>query len=125
MKVNTYLNFGGNCAEAFKFYEKNLGCKIGMIMTHDQMPPDPKNPVKPEEAKYVLHASVTIGQTTLMASDVSKDRFQPIRSSYLCLSADSPADAERTFQALSGGGEVHMPLAETFFATRYGIVRDQ
>ena len=124
MKSNTYLNFGGNCTEAFKYYEKNLGGKIGMIMTYDQMP-DPKNPPKPEEAKYALHASVTIGGTTVMASDVPKDRFQPIRSSYICLSVDSSEEAERVFKVLSDKGEVHMPMDETFFATRYGILRDQ
>jgi PhnB protein len=124
MKLNTYLNFGGNCVEAFKFYEKNLDGKIGMIMTYDQMP-DASQPLKPEEAKYALHASITIAGTTIMASDVSKDRFQPIRSSYICHSVDSSAEAERVFKALSDGGEIYMPMNETFFATRYGILRDQ
>jgi PhnB protein len=125
MKLTTYLNFGGNCAEAFKFYEKNLGGKIGMIMTYDQMPPDPSVQVRPELAKYALHASITIAGTSIMASDVPPDRFENIRSSYICLSADSSEDAERIFKILSDGGEVYMPLSETFFATKYGILRDQ
>jgi PhnB protein len=125
MKLTTYLNFGGNCAEAFKFYEKNLGGKIGMIMTYDQMPPDPSVQVKPELAKYALHASIMIAGTPIMASDVPPDRFEKIRSSYICLSADSSEDAERIFKILSDGGEVYMPMGETFFATKYGILRDK
>ena len=125
MKLTTYLNFGGNCAEAFKFYEKNLGGKLNMIMTYDQMPPDPNVQPRPELAKYALHASITIADTTIMASDVPPERFEKIRSSYICLSADSPQDAERLFKILSDGGEVYMPMAETFFATKYGILRDK
>jgi len=60
-----------------------------------------------------------------MASDVSKDRFQPIRSAYLCLGVDSDAEAERLFKLLSDGGEVFMPMDETFFATRFGMLRDK
>ena len=60
-----------------------------------------------------------------MASDVSKDRFQPIRSAYLCLGVDSDAEAERLFKLLSDGGEVFMPMDETFFASRFGMLRDK
>ena len=68
MKLNTYLNYGGNCADAFRFYEKELGGKIGMMMTHDQAP-DQTN-VTPELAKAVLYANITIGETVIMASAV-------------------------------------------------------
>lgn len=123
MKLNTYLNYGGNCAEAFKFYEKNLGAKIGMLMTFDQMPGP--NPAPPDQAKKVLHASIEIAGTRIMASDVPGDRFQPIRSVYLCLSVDSDAEADRIYKLLTDGGEVYMPMQETFFATRYGQLRDK
>jgi PhnB protein len=123
MKLNTYLNYGGNCAEAFRFYEKNLGGKIGMIMTFDQMPGPSQ--VKPEDAKKVLHASMTIADTLIMASDVPSDRFQPMRSVYLCLSVDTDTEAERAYKLLSDGGEVFMPMQETFFATKFGQLRDK
>jgi PhnB protein len=123
MKLNTYLNYGGNCAEAFRFYEEHLGGKIGMLMTHDQAP-DQSN-VKPEWAKAVLHASITIGNTILMASDVPLERFQPMRSVYLSLSVDSDAEAERVSALLADGGQVFMPMAETFFASRFGQLRDK
>lgn len=123
MKVRTYLNYGGNCAEAFRFYEKHLGGKIGMIMTHDQMPG--ATDVKPEWAKAALHATITIGDTLLMASDVPPDRFQPMRSVYISLSVDSDAEAERIYKILADGGEVFMPIQETFFATKFGQLRDK
>jgi PhnB protein len=123
MKLNTYLNYGGNCAEAFRFYEQNLGGKIGMIMTFDQMPGPSQ--VKPEDAKKVLHASITIAGTVIMGSDVPSERFQPMRSAYLCHSVDSDAEAERVYKILSDGGEVFMPMQETFFASRFGQLRDK
>lgn len=121
MKVNTYLNFGGNCAEALRFYEKHLGGKITTIMTYDQMP-EPKS-VPPGMEKAVLHASLTLGDTTLMASD--GPRVEPMRSAYICLSVDSSEEAERIHALLSDGGEVSMPMGETFFAHRFSMLRDK
>ena len=123
MKMNTYLNYGGNCGDAFRFYEKELGAKITMLMTHDQAPD--QSQVKPEWAKAVLHASITIGDTAIMASDIPPDRFQPMRSVYLCLAVDSDAEAERLFKLLSEGGQVFMPMQETFFASRFAQLRDR
>lgn len=123
MKLQTYLNYGGNCAEAFRFYEKHLGGEIGMVMTHDQMPGG--SSLKPELGKTVLHASITISGTVIMASDVPPDRFQPMRSIYLSLSVDSDSEAERIYKLLTDGGEVFMPLQETFFASRFGQCRDK
>ncbi|HKD61761.1 MAG TPA: VOC family protein [Terracidiphilus sp.] len=123
MKVNTYLNYGGNCAEAFKFYEQHLGAKIGMIMKFGEMPEPGKVPPGMQDA--VLHAQITVGETVIMASDIPPDRFKPMRSAYLCLAVASDADAERIFALLSHDGEVFMPLQETFFATRFAQLRDR
>jgi PhnB protein len=123
MKLHTYLNFGGNCEEAFRFYEKNLGGKIEMMMRYADQP-DPKN-VPPGTEKYVLYLNMTIGETQLMGSDVPPERFQPMRSVYLSLAADSSEEAERIFKLLSEGGEVFMPMEETFFAYRFGMLRDR
>lgn len=121
MHLRAYLNFDGNCAEAFRFYEQHLGGKIGMIMPFSQMP---GGNAAPEMADRTLHASMEIADTTIMASDTEPGKLQPMRSAYLCLSADSTPDAERMFAALADGGETIMPMAETFFAFRYGIARD-
>jgi len=123
MRLNTYLNYGGNCAEAFKFYEEHLGGKIGMVMKHGDMP-DPSK-VMPEWKDAVLHATITIGETMIMASDVPPDRWKPMRSAYLALNVASDADAERLFALLAQGGEVFMPLQETFFASRFAQLRDR
>ncbi len=123
MQLNAYLNYGGNCEEAFRFYEKNLGAKINMMMRYADQP-DPKN-VPPGLEKYVLYANMSIGQTELMGSDVPPERFQPMRSVYLSLGVDSDAEAERAYALLKEGGEVFMPMAETFFAFRFGMLRDK
>jgi PhnB protein len=121
MKMYTYVNFPGKCAEAFRFYEKHLGGKIGMMMTHGQAPDQGK--VNPDWKDAVLHARVSIGGTELMGADIPS--AQPMRSAYLSLSVESDAEAERIFSALSDGGEVFMPMEETFFATRFGQLRDR
>lgn len=121
MKMNTYVNFAGKCAEAFRFYEQHLGGKIGMMMTHGQAP-DQSN-VKPEWKDAVLHARMSLGGTELMAADIPN--AQPMRSAYLSLSVDTDAEAERIFSALSDGGEAFMPMQETFFASRFGQLRDR
>jgi PhnB protein len=121
MKLYTYLNFGGNCAEAFRYYEKHLGGKIGMLMRHEENP-GPSN-VGPEWQDKVLHARISIGETELMGADVP--RYQPMRSVYLSLGVQSDAEADRIFAALSDGGEIFMPMQETFFATRFAQLRDK
>ena len=121
MKMNTYVNFAGTCAEAFRFYEKHLGATIGMMMTHGQAPDQSR--VDPAWKHAVLHARLSIADTELMGADIPN--AQPMRSAYLSLSVDSDAEAERIFAALSDGGQVLMPLADTFFASRFGQVRDR
>jgi len=121
MKMNTYVNFAGKCREAFQFYEKHLGGKISMMMTHGQAPDDGK--VKPDWKDAVLHARIVVAGAELMGADIPT--AQPMRSAYLSLGMDSDAEAERVFAALSEGGEVFAPIQETFFATRYAQLRDR
>lgn len=121
MEMNTYVNFPGSCAEAFRFYEKHLGGTIGMMMTHGQAPD--QSQVKPEWKDAVLHARMSVGGTDLLGADIPN--AQPMRSAYLSLHVDSDAEAERIYAALTDGGEVFMPLQETFFASRFGQLRDR
>jgi PhnB protein len=121
MKLNTYVNFAGKCAEAFHFYEKHLGGKIGMMMTHGQAPD--QSQLDPEWKDAVLHARISIGDTELMGADIPN--AQPVRSAYLSLAVQSDSEAERIFSALSQSGEVFMPMQETFFATRFAQLRDR
>lgn len=123
MRLHTYLNYGGNCAEAFRFYEQHLGGTITMMMTRAQQPGAADLP--PAEGNTIMYARMTIGETELMGSDVPADRFQPMRSAYLSLSLDSPEEVERLYSLLAGGGQVFMPIQETFFATRFAMLRDR
>jgi PhnB protein len=123
MKLHTYLNYGGNCEQAFRFYEKHLGGKVTMMMTHGQQP-NAKD-VPPDQENAILYARMSIGETDLMGSDVPSERFQPMRSAYLSLSVNSSGEAERIFTLLSDGAEIFMPMQETFFAFRFAMLRDR
>jgi PhnB protein len=122
MKLLTQLNFPGNCAQAFQYYERNLGGKIVALMKQSQTPGGSPKPGK-EDA--VVHARMEIGETVLIGNDVPLDRSQPMRSAYLYLSVDSAEEAERVYGLLMEGGEAYMPLQETFFASRFSQLRDQ
>ena len=122
MKLHTYLNYGGNCEQAFRFYEKHLGGKITMMMTHGEQP---GGNAPPGLEKGILHANMSIGGTQLMGSDVPAERFQPMRSVYLSLRLDSSEEAERIYALLSDGGEIFMAIQETFFAFRFAMLRDK
>ena len=121
MKMNTYVNFAGKCAEAFRFYEKHIGGKIGMMMKHGEAPD--QSTARPEWKDAVLHARISVGGTELMGADIPT--AQPMRSAYLSLGVDSDAEAERIFAALSDGGQVFMPMQETFFASRFAQLQDR
>jgi PhnB protein len=123
MNLHTYLNYGGNCEEAFRFYEEHLGAKIVAMMKFKDMPAHPGGQATPPEG--VLHARLALGETTVMASDVPDGRFEPMRSVYLSLETDSDAEAERIYALLAEGGKVFMPMQETFFASRFGQLRDR
>jgi len=123
VQLQTYLNYGGNCEAAFKFYESHLGGKITMLMRHGEGPAGQKAPAGWEKA--VLHARLSLGGTELLAADIPPDRFQPMRSAYLSLTLDSDQEADRIFALLSDGGQVFMPMEETFFASRFAMLRDK
>ncbi len=121
MKMDPYVNYGGNCAEALRFYEKHLDGKVLMMTTFDQMP----GQIPPGCEKYVLHARIVLGDTLLMASDAPPGMYQPMRGAYLSLSVDSNAEAESLYALLSDGGEIFMKMEETFFAHRFAMLRDK
>ena len=123
MQLDTYLNYGGNCRQAFEFYAEHLGGRIEMLMTHGEMPGPSQVP--PERRNDVLHARMAIGGATLLGADVPPERFQPMRSAYLSLSLDSSEEADRIYALLAEGGEIFMKMEETFFAHRFAMLRDR
>jgi PhnB protein len=121
MKLDIYLNYNGNCEQAFRFYERHLGGKITMMMTHGQQPNAANVP--PDRKDAILHARIEIGRTVLMGADIPGS--EPMRSAYLTLSVDSAEEAERLYALLSDGGQIFMKLEETFFASRFAMLRDR
>lgn len=121
MKLDVYLNFAGNCQEAFRFYEQHLGGRITMMMTHGQGPNAAALP--PEQTTAILHARIEIGNTVVMGADIPKS--EPMRSAYLTLTADSEKDAERLYAVLSEHGQIFMKMEKTFFANRFAMLRDR
>lgn len=121
MTLSTYVNFAGNCAEAFRYYEDHLGGRVSTIMTHGQLPD--QTGVKPEWKNAVLHARMSIGGSELLGADIPG--AEPLRSAYLTLKVDSDSEAERIYAALSDGGRVLMAMEETFYASRFAQVRDR
>ncbi len=121
MKLNTYVNFRGTCAEAFRYYEAHLGAKVGAAVPFGYAPD--QSSVSPDWKDKIMHATITIGDNDLMGADIP--HAEPMRSAYLTLSMETDGEAERVYSALADGGQVFMPMQETFFASRYGQLRDR
>ncbi len=123
MHVEPYLFFDGRCEEALEFYGRTLGAETTMLMRFQDSPDPGSGP--PGAENKVMHASFRIGETTLMASDghcSGKPNFQGVS---LTITASDVAEAERLFAALRDGGQVQMPMTETFFSPRFGMVADR
>jgi len=126
MPVQPYLFFEGRCEEAIEFYKKALGAKVEMLMRFKENPePQGGCTPSPEIAEKVMHSSLRIGDTVIMASDgrcQGKANFQGFA---LTLTAPNEAEADRLFAALADGGQVNMALTRTFFSPRFGMVADR
>jgi len=126
MKVQPYLSFDGRSDEAFEFYRNAVGAEMKMRLRFKDAPiPLDPNMVTPGTEDKVMHMQFTIGETTVMASDgrcTGKSQFQGIT---LSLSVADDAEAAKRFNALADGGQIHMPLGKTFFASSFGILVDR
>ena len=129
MQVQPYLFFDGRCEEALEFYRSALGAKIGGLMRFRDAPPE----AQPTQgcgdgmagADKVMHASFTIGDSTLMASDGMAQGQAECKGISLTLQAPDAAEVQRLFGLLADGGKVQMPLAKTFFSPLFGMVADR
>jgi PhnB protein len=126
MQLQPYLFFDGRCEEAIEFYEKVLGADVTMLMRFKDSP-EPHQPgmIPPGSEEKVMHATVRIGENTVLASDgrcQGKPKFDGFA---LSLTVKNDAEAERLFKALGDGGQVQMPLTKTFFSSRFGMVADR
>lgn len=126
MQVQPYLMFEGRGDEAIAFYQKALGAELIMRMRVKESPdPHPPGMLPPGSEDKILHASLRIGSTEVSLSDgmcAGSPTFQGIS---LSLTVDTVEEADRFFGALAEGGNVHMPLSETFFSPRFGMLADR
>ncbi len=123
MQVQPYLFFAGRCEQAIEFYRSALGAKVEMLKRWKESP-DPQMCAPGFEDK-VMHASLSIGDTTLMASDGPDAKSGNFQGFSLSVSVADEAEADRRFAALGEGGKVLMPLGKTFFSPRFGMVTDR
>lgn len=126
MQIHPYLFFDGRCEEAIEFYRQALGAEVTMLMRFKDSPEPPQPGMMPPGSdEKVMHASLRIGDATVMASDgrcLGQPNFQGFA---LSITAPDDAQAERLFAALGEGGQVQMPMSKTFFSSRFGMVADR
>jgi PhnB protein len=126
MKVVPYLFFEGRCEEAIDFYRRGLGAEVTMLMRYKESPePPPPGMIPPGSENKVMHASLRIGDTTVMASDGRCSGQPNFRGFSLSITVPDTASADRLFAGLAGGGRVQMPLGKTFWSPRFGMVADR
>ena len=125
--VQPYLFFNGRCEEAIEFYRKALGAEVEMLMRFKDSPePPPPGAVTAGSENKIMHASLRIGQTTVMASDgCCSGETASFQGFSLSLSVSNEAEADRAFAALAQGGKVEMPLTKTFWSPRFGMLQDR
>ena len=123
MQINPYLFYNSNCEAAFKFYEKELGGKIEMLLRNEEGPPEMQT--APERKKMIMHARMSIDGQVLMASDAPPDHFHKPQGFAVSITVKDPAEAERKFNALCEGGSVNMAFSKTFFSRGFGMCLDQ
>jgi PhnB protein len=123
MQVNPYLVFDGTCEAAFTFYHQILGGELGDMMTFAGSPAEGEVP--PEFGQKVMHTQLTFGDWGIMGSDCPPGQYEPPQGFSVSLQVPDPAEADRIFNALAEGGKVQMPLAETFWAKRFGMAIDK
>jgi PhnB protein len=126
MNVEPYLFFEGRCEEAIEFYRKALGAEVTMLMRYKDSPePPPPGKLPPGSEQKVMHASLRIGDTTVMASDGLCQGPPSFRGFSLSITVPDEARADKMFAALIDGGQVQMPMSKTFWSRRFGMVTDR
>ena len=123
MRVSPYLTFNGDCKRAFQFYERALGAKLEFSMTMGESPMADKTPA--EQRDRIMHISLRVGDFVIAGADAPPEYFSKPQGFSVSLDIDDPAEADRVFKALSEGADIKMPIQETFWAKRFGMLVDQ
>ena len=122
-RLDAYLEFDGQCQEAFKFYQSVLGGKITAMMPFEGSPSE--GHVPPEWRSKTMHAQLDLGDDVLMGSDGMPGKMEKPQGFNVSIQVQEPAEAERIFNALADGGDVVMAIDETFWAYRFGMLTDR
>ncbi len=124
MAVQPYLFFDGRCEEAIEFYKRALGAEVSLLMKYKDSPEQQPGMVKPGYENKVMHTTIRIGDSVIMAADdcTGNPTFQGFS---LSLTVKNEAEAEKAFAALANGGQVRMPLTKTFFSPKFGMLADR
>ncbi|MEO6054561.1 MAG: glyoxalase/bleomycin resistance/extradiol dioxygenase family protein [Chthoniobacterales bacterium] len=123
MHLNPYLNFNGQCEAAFKFYAECLGGKIIAMNTYGGTPAEGEVPS--DWGKKILHGRIAWGENLLMGGDELPEDYEAPKGFNVTINIEDAAEAERIFSTLAKDGTIRMPLQETFWATRFGMLTDQ
>lgn len=123
MQVQPYLFFDGRCEEAIDFYKKTIGAEVGMLMRWKDCPD--KSACTPKNENKVMHASIKLGSTSVMASDGNCEGKPDFKGFALTIESKTEAEADKIFGALAEGGQVQMPLTKTFFSPKFGMCADK
>jgi PhnB protein len=125
MNVQPYLSFEGRAQEAIDFYKGAIGATVDVIMHFKDAPPDVQSQMPSASRDKIMHAAFHVGDTQIMATDGNCSGKAGFSGISLTLNAADNAEAEKLFAALGNGGQVTMPMSETFFADRFGMVADK
>ena len=123
MQLNSYVTYNGQCEEAFRFYERTLGGKIETSMKFRGSPMEKHIPEV--HLDKIMHASLKLGDSMLMGSDPPPGRYEQPKGFPVSLAVNDPAEADRIFQAFAEGGAITMPIMQTFWARRFGMLVDR
>jgi len=123
MQFSPYLVYNGQCETAFKFYEQCFGGKIIMMMTYAGAPMEA--PVPPDWVNKIIHARLTVGDNVLMGCDAPPDRYKAPAGIQVSIQISEPEEADRIFNALAENGTIDMPIQQTFWARRFGMLVDR
>jgi PhnB protein len=126
--VNTYLNFNGNCEEAFTHYKNVFKSEFEYIGRFGEMPADEANPLPDHLKNKIMHVTLPIGNTVLMGSDTGGEWAPELvkgNNFAVSINADSKEEADQLFDGLSAGGKITMPMADTFWGAYFGMFTDK
>jgi PhnB protein len=125
-KIEPYIFFGGRCEEALEFYKNAIGAQVLFMMRFKESPtPHPEGMLPADYGEKIMHATVRIGASTIMASDGGCNETSGPQGFSLSLEVQTEEEVDRAFHALAEGGQVNMPPTQTFWSKRFGMLKDQ